>query len=244
MSNLQAVSRDEWLVARLELLDKEKAHSRARDELTKARRSLPWVKLEKEYTFAAPSGPVTLAELFDDKSQLIIQHFMFDPDLDEGCKSCSFMADHMDRSVVHLAHRDTAYAAVSKAPLSKLLAFQERMGWGFQWVSSEGSDFNRDFHVSFTEEEIENGKVYYNFREGSSFSEKEAPGISVFAKDEAGDVYHTYSVHARGLETFITTYDLLDLVPKGRNEDDLPYSMQWLRLKDRYEEPMVKVARD
>jgi predicted dithiol-disulfide oxidoreductase (DUF899 family) len=159
MQPRQVVSRDEWLKARLELLKKEKAHSRARDELTRERQALPWVKVEQDYTFDAPGGPVTLAALFADKSQLIIQHFMFDPEWGEGCKSCSFMADHMDRSVVHIAHRDTAYAAVSRAPVDKLERFKKRMGWTFRWVSSGNSDFNRDFHVSFTEEELNNYRL-------------------------------------------------------------------------------------
>jgi len=235
MRPTQVVSRDEWLKARLDLLKKEKAHSRARDELTRARQALPWVKVEKVYTFEGLQGPVTLGELFDDKSQLIIQHFMFDSDWEQGCKSCSFMADHMDRSVVHIAHRDTAYAAVSRAPLAKLERFRKRMGWSFRWVSSGHSDFNRDFHVSFTKEELKNNKAYYNFRDHTTYPEREAAGVSAFAKDDAGTVYHTYSVYGRGLETFMGAYALLDLVPKGRDEDELAYSMEWLRLRDAYD---------
>lgn len=231
---MQLGSKDTWLDARLELLKREKAHSRARDELTRARQALPWVKLEKEYTFDGSAGKVTLDELFEDKSQLIVQHFMFETDWEQGCKSCSFMADHMDRSVIHLAQRDTAYAVVSIAPLAKLEAFKERMGWSFRWVSSESSDFNRDFHVSFTDEEIENNEAYYNFREHTTFAGKEAAGVSAFAKDEAGAMYHTYSVYGRGLEVFMGAYDLLDIVPKGRDEGDLSYTMEWLRLKDEY----------
>ena len=235
-STQQIASRDEWLKARLELLRREKAHSRARDELTRARQALPWVKLEKSYTFDGPGGNVTLGELFEDKSQLIIQHFMFDTDWEQGCKSCSFMADHMDRSVVHIAHRDTAYAVVSRAPLAKLEAFKKRMGWTFKWVSSANSDFNTDFHVSFTEEELKSSEAYHNFREHTTFPEKEAAGVSAFAKDDAGTVYHTYSVYGRGLETFMGAYDLLDIVPKGRDEDELSHTMEWLRLKDAYED--------
>ena len=228
------VSRGTWLKARLELLKKEKAHSRARDELTRARQALPWVKLEKDYPFDGPDGGVTLGELFEDKDQLIVQHFMFDPDWDQGCKSCSFMADHMDRSVVHIANRDTAYAVISSAPIAKLEAFKKRMGWTFKWLSSGNSDFNRDFHVSFTEEELKNSEACYNFREDSSFPDKEAPGVSAFAKDDAGALYHTYSVYGRGLENFMGAYHLLDIVPKGRDEGELSYTMEWLRLKDAY----------
>ena len=235
----QIVSKEQWLKARLDLLEKEKAHSLARDRLTRERQAMPWVKLEKDYSFAGTHGAVALAELFGDKSQLIIQHFMFEPDWDQGCKSCSVMADHIDPSVVRVAHRDVAYAAVSKAPLEKLEAFKKRMGWSFTWVSSADSDFNRDFHVSFTEEELKNSEVYYNFRESKPFSGKEAPGISVFAKDDQGVIYHTYSVYARGLETFIGAYDVLDLVPKGRDEGGLPYGMAWLRPKDRYDDQQL-----
>lgn len=236
MQPAKVSSRDEWLKARLELLEKEKAHSRARDELTRERQALPWVIVEKAYEFDGPDGPATLACLFDNKSQLIIQHFMFDPEWEEGCKSCSFISDHMDRSVVHAAHRDTAFAAVSKAPIEKLETFKKRMQWTFKWVSSANSDFNRDFHVSFTDDEIKNRNAYYNFREGSAFPVKEAPGISAFAKDDAGTIYHTYSVYARGLEAYMGAYFLLDIVPKGRDEDELSYGMEWLRLKDRYDD--------
>ena len=176
-------------------------------------------------------GPVGLAELFDDKSQLIVQHFMFGADWEEGCKSCSFMADHMDPAAVHLAQRDTAFVAVSTAPLEKLLAFRERMGWRFRWVSAGGTDFNQDFHVTFTQEQVERGEVTYNFRERSGFGGTEAPGLSVFAKGEDGQVHHTYSRYGRGCEDVMTAYDLMDYVPKGRDETR---NMDWLRLKDRY----------
>lgn len=225
-------SREEWLYARKKLLEKEKAYSRARDDLTRERQALPWVKLNKEYTFEGADGPVSLAGLFASKNQLIIQHFMFDPEWDEGCKSCSFMADHMDPSVIHLANRDTAFAAVSRAPVEKLRAYKKRMGWGFTWVSSCSNDFNRDFHVTFTDAERENNECVYNFRSGVSFPAREAPGISVFARDESGTIYHTYSVYARGLEKVMTAYDLLDMVPKGRDEDGK--NMYWLRRKDEY----------
>ena len=234
MTRANIGSRQQWLEARMKLLKKEKAHSHARDELTRERQALPWVRVEKVYTFDGPSGEVTLSDLFSDMSQLIVQHFMFDPEWDEGCKSCSFMADHMDPSVVHIAHRDTAFAAVSKAPLQKLIAYKKRMQWSFNWVSSYNSEFNRDFHVSFSDEELENQTCQYNFQEGVSFPAREAPGISTFAKDESGNVYHTYSVYGRGLENVMTAYDLLDMVPKGRDEDGK--NMHWLRLKDAYED--------
>lgn len=227
-------TRQEWLEARLELLKKEKAHSRTRDELTRERQALPWVKVEKEYIFEGPSGKITLSDLFGDKSQLIVQHFMFDPEWDEGCKSCSFMADHMDPSVVHIAHRGTAFAAVSKAPLEKLIAYKKRMKWSFNWVSSFNTDFNRDFHVSFTDEEIESNTCQYNFREGVSFSVREAHGISTFAKEKNNNVYHTYSAYGRGSENVMTAYVLLDMVPKGRDEDGK--GMYWLRRKDAYDD--------
>ena len=230
----QVVSQKEWLQARLELLEKEKAHTRARDELTQARRALPWVRIDKEYTFDGPDGREGLGDLFGTKSQLIVYHFMFDPDWEDGCKSCSFLADHYDRSAIHVARRDTALVSVSKAPWPKLEAFRERMGWSFKWVSSESCDFNRDFHVSFTDDEIQNRRAYYNFREGATFPVREAPGISVFAKEETGQVFHTYSAYARGLEVFIGAYHLLDIVPKGRDESGFSYGMEWLRHKDRY----------
>jgi predicted dithiol-disulfide oxidoreductase (DUF899 family) len=232
MTPTKIASRQEWLEARLALLEKEKAHSRARDELTREREALPWVKLEKTYTFAGPAGSVSLTDLFGDRSQLIVQHFMFDPQWDEGCKLCSFMADHMDPSVVHLAQRDTAFAAVSKAPLEKLIAYKKRMGWSFPWVSSADSDFNRDFDVSFTDEELAQSSCRYNYRDGVSFPAREAPGISVFARDDEGNVYHTYSVYGRGLEKVMTAYDLLDMVPKGR--DEAGKNMYWVRRKDEY----------
>ncbi len=236
MAQAKIASRDEWLKARLVLLEKEKAQSRARDELTRARQALPWVPVEKTYRFVGPQGEESLGDLFGGKSQLIVNHFMFDTDWEVGCKSCSLIADHYDPAVVHIAQRDTALVAVAKAPWQKLDDFRKRMGWRFKWVSSEGSDFNRDFHVSVTEEEIRNHTAYYNFREGVAFPVTEAPGISVFAKDGDGRVYHTYSAYARGLETFIGAYDLLDLVPKGRDEDDLTYGMEWVRHKDRYDD--------
>ncbi len=229
------VSPSAWLVARKELLTREKEFTRLRDELSQRRRDLPWVKLAKAYTFESSDGRVSLADLFAGRSQLIVYHFMFGPGWEEGCKSCSFLSDHLDPAVVHLAARDVALAAVSHAPLAEFAPFRRRMGWKFNWVSAHGGDFNRDFHVSFTPGEIAEGrKVDYNF----SLTEvpiEELPGLSVFARDAAGAVYHTYSTYARGLEPLIGAYNLLDLVPKGRDEAGLEYGMEWVRHHDRYD---------
>ncbi|MDH3693876.1 MAG: thioredoxin family protein [Gammaproteobacteria bacterium] len=237
MNSNKVVTPKEWLAARKELLAKEKEFSRLRDELTAARQALPWEKVEKEYRFHGPQGEETLADLFDGRSQLIIYHFMFDPEWNEGCKSCSFVADHYEPSIVHLVHRDVTLVTVSRAPLEKLDAFKQRMGWDFKWVSSLGSDFNRDLDVTFTQEEIEQNKAFYNYQEGATFPVSEAPGISVFRKDTDNAIYHTYSAYSRGLENFIGAYTLLDIVPKGRDEDSLAYGMEWLRHKDRYDDP-------
>jgi predicted dithiol-disulfide oxidoreductase (DUF899 family) len=227
------VSPDQWLAARRELLREEKDFTQLRERLALRRRALPWVKLEKPYRFTAPSGPVTLADLFDGRRQLIVYHFMLGPGWEEGCKSCSYVADHLAPAVVHLGARDVAFAAISHAPIEEIMPFQQRMGWAFNWVSSHGGDFNRDFHVSFTPEELAQGKVYYNYglRE---FPVEEAPGLSVFARAANGDIFHTYSTYSRGLEALIGTYTLLDLVPKGRDEDP-ESTMEWVRHHDRYE---------
>jgi predicted dithiol-disulfide oxidoreductase (DUF899 family) len=229
------VSHVEWLAARSEFLTKEKEFTRLRDELSRQRRTLPWEKVEERYEFDSTKGKVTLADLFDGRSQLIVYHFMFGPGWQEGCPSCSYVADHFDGSIMHLANRDTTLAAVSRAPLAEIEAFKKRMGWKFQWVSSFGSDFNFDYHVSFTQEEKASGKVEYNYTKGE-FPSEEAPGASVFAKDAAGEVFHTYSSYARGLDILVGTYNFLDLVPKGRDEDGLAFSMSWVRHHDRYEE--------
>ena len=233
MSN-PIVSREEWLKARLELLKKEKEYSKTRDELTKSRQELPRVKIKKDYFFEGHTGKISLRNLFDGKSQLIVYHFMFEEDWSEGCKSCSFLADHYEPAIIHLANRDVSMITVSKAPLEKIEAFKKRMSWNFNWLSSHHSDFNRDFHVSFTCEEIQQGKGHYNFKESELFGTKEAPGISVFVLDKDGQIYHTYSAYARGLENFLTAYHLLDIVPKGRNEGKFSYGMEWLHHKDRY----------
>jgi predicted dithiol-disulfide oxidoreductase (DUF899 family) len=233
IENPKIVLREEWLAARKKLLAKEKKLTRERDALAAERRQLPWVKVENNYVFAGPNGKVTLADLFASKSQLIIYHFMFGPEWNEGCPSCSFNMDHTDPALVHLAQRDVSFAAISRAPYPKIAAFKKRMGWRFNWVSSNGSDFNRDYHVAFNKEELAKGEVYYNFGM-NKFPSEEAPGISVFYKDEKGDIFHTYSAYARGTETTIGTYNYLDFVPKGRDEDALPFTMSWLRHHDRY----------
>jgi predicted dithiol-disulfide oxidoreductase (DUF899 family) len=228
------VSQGEWIAARKELLKKEKETTRLLDELSAERRKLPWVKVEKNYVFDGRGGKVTLADLFAGRNQLVIQHFMFGPDWQEGCPSCSFMADHTDGMLPHLAARDVTMVAVSRAPLAKIDAFKKRMGWHFDWVSSGGSDFNADFHVSFTEKELAQGNVNYNYTM-QEFPSAEAPGISVFYKNAAGNVFHTYSTYGRGVDVLMGTYRFLDLAPKGRDEDGLDFSMAWVRYHDRYD---------
>lgn len=236
----KTVSPEQWLTSRLALLREEKELTRLRDRITQRRRALPWVKIEKNYRFESPKGRVKLADLFGGHSQLIVYHFMFGPGWEEGCKSCSYVSDHLNPAVVHLAARDVAFAAISHAPLDEITPFKERMGWAFNWVSSQGGDFNRDFHVSFTPEEIANGnKVDYNFGL-TEVPIEELPGLSVFARDAAGAVYHTYSTYTRGLDLLIGTYNLLDLVPKGRDEDP-EATMSWVRHHDRYDHVLAKV---
>lgn len=235
MDTHKVVSKDLWLRERKKLLAKEKEFTRARDQLSELRRNLPWFKVEKKYVFEGPGGEETLSDLFAGRSQLVVYHFMFDPAWEEGCKSCSFWADNYDRIIVHLNHRDVTMLGISKAPFKKLEAFKKRMGWSFKWVSSFGTDFNRDYHVSFTAEELDKGNAYYNYRLGT-FPATEAPGISVFFKEENGDVFHTYSCYARGLDMLNGAYHYLDLVPKGRDEAGLPYTMAWLRHHDKYDD--------
>jgi predicted dithiol-disulfide oxidoreductase (DUF899 family) len=229
------VSRDAWLAARKELLSKEKEFTRQRDRLSALRRELPWVKVEKAYVFDGPAGKETLADLFAGRSQLIVYHFMFGPGWEEGCPSCSLLADHFDGATVHLAQRDVTFVAISRAPLAQIEAFKQRMGWRFKWLSSYGNDFNHDYHVSFTPDEMAKGKVEYNYAMGE-FPMEEAPGASVFYKDAAGDIFHTYSCYARGLDILIGAYNWLDLAPKGRDEAALPWTMAWVRHHDRYDE--------
>lgn len=214
MQTHEITTREAWLDARKALLQEEKALTRARDALAEKRRALPWVRVDKDYTFEGPNGPVRLADLFAGKRQLIVYHFMFGPDWEEGCLGCSFLSDHVDPILPHLEQKDVAYVAVSRAPFAKLDAFRRRMGWRFRWVSSAGSDFNFDFHVSFTPEEMAGGEAEYNFRKTSPGID-ELTGTSVFFKDDDGQIFHTYSQYARGGEGFLTTYALLDLTPLG-----------------------------
>ena len=227
------VSQDQWLAARKALLAKEKEFSKARDQLSAARRQLPWVKVDKNYVFDGPNGKHPLADLFDGKSQLLVYHFMLGPGWVQGCPSCSFLADHFDGAVAHLAQRDVALVVVSRAPPAEIDAYKKRMGWRFKWVSSFGNDFNHDFHVSFTKDEMASG-AEYNYAIGKIPSE-ELPGLSAFIKDESGGIFHTYSSYARGLDMLVGTYNFLDLAPKGRDEDALPWTMAWVRRHDEYE---------
>ena len=230
--NPKVVSEPEWLVARKDLLTRERELTRLRDEVSRHRRELPWVKIDKEYIFDGPDGRQTLADLFDGRSQLIVYHFMLGPGWEEGCKSCSYLADHFDGANGHLPHRDVTFVVISRAPLSQIQSYQKRMGWRFKWLSSHGKDFNFDYHVSFTEEDEKKGKVYYNYAT-QEFISDELPGLSVFYKDENGDVFHTYSTYARGLDILVGAYNLLDLTPKGRNENP-DATMDWVRRHDEY----------
>ena len=239
----KVVSPEEWLAARKALLAKEKEFTHARDRLSAERRALPWVKVEKRYAFDGPDGKQTLADLFDGRSQLIVYHFMLGPGWVEGCKSCSFLADHIDGATVHLAHRDVTLVVVSRAPLAEIEAFKRRMGWRFKWVSSYGSDFNRDYHVSFSPDDMVDGKVCYNY-ERQEFGSEEMPGASVFYRDATGAVFHTYSAYARGLDMLVGAYNYLDLAPKGRDEDALDFTMAWVRHHDRYDDEGQRVRRE
>jgi predicted dithiol-disulfide oxidoreductase (DUF899 family) len=227
------VSREEWLEARKALLKKEKSLTHLRDRLSADRRDLPWVRVDKTYVFDTPEGKQSLSDIFDGRSQLIVYHFMLGPGWLQGCPSCSYLADHFDGAAIHLAQRDVTLVVVSRAPLAEIEAYKKRMGWRFKWVSSFGTDFNRDFHVSFTPDERAGGKVEYNF-EMTEFPSEEAPGVSVFACDN-GQVFHTYSAYSRGLDMLIGAYNFLDLAPKGRDENSLPWSMAWVRRHDEYD---------
>jgi predicted dithiol-disulfide oxidoreductase (DUF899 family) len=233
MSDHQVVTPEEWLDARRELLAEEKEFTRLRDRLSQRRRDLPWAPVTKRYEFAGPDGRQTLTQLFDDRSQLVVYHFMFDPDWEAGCKSCSFWADNFNGVVPHLNQRDVTFVAISRAPLPKLQAFARRLGWSFKWLSSFGSDFNYDYDVSFTPEDLTGGAAVYNYA-ANTMSMSELAGVSVFFKDADGKVFHTYSCYARGLDMLNSAYHYLDLVPKGRDEASLPYTMAWLRLRDEY----------
>ena len=234
MEKNPVVSHDEWIKARKLLLAEEKEFTHARDRLSRRRQKLPWERVEKSYFFAAPKGKHSLADLFGGKSQLIVYHFMFDPDWDAGCKSCSFWADNFNGIDVHLADRDISFVAVSRAPLPKLEAYRKRMGWNFAWFSSYGSDFNYDFNVSFTPEEMASGTAFYNFGLNKP-PVSEMHGISVFFKDESGSIFHTYSTYSRGVDMVNCAYHYMDLAPKGRDEANLPFTPSWVRRHDEYD---------
>jgi len=233
-ANHSIVSSERWLAERKALLAQEKELTQLHDRIAQARRALPWVRIEKDYVFDTAEGPRSLADLFDGRRQLLVQHFMLGPDWAQGCPSCSYMADHADGMNVHLAQRDVTFLAVSRAPLAQIERFRQRMGWQFRWVSSHGSDFNHDFGVSFTQQQLASGKVPYNYTT-QAFPAEEAPGLSVFLRDDTGAVFHTYSTYGRGVEVMMGTYNLLDLVPKGRDEHNPGHTMDWVRHHDRYE---------
>jgi predicted dithiol-disulfide oxidoreductase (DUF899 family) len=230
--NSKIVSPKEWLEARVSLLAKEKQLTHLHDELAEQRMQLPWVRVEQPYEFEGPHGKVSLSELFGDKTQLAVWHFMLGPGWKEGCPSCSLLSDHIDGILPHLSARDIEYVAISRAPYAEIAPFKARMGWNFNWVSSHDTAFNRDFHVSFSKEELANGQFYYNYGL-DGFPSEEAPGLSVFVK-QAGEIFHTYSTFARGAESLLSVYALLDMMPKGRNERELPWPMAWVRHHDRY----------
>jgi predicted dithiol-disulfide oxidoreductase (DUF899 family) len=229
------VSREQWLAARTAYLSEEKKFSKLRDDLNRQRRALPWEKVGKEYVFDGPNGRETLAELFGKKSQLIVYHFMYAPEWDEGCPHCSFWADHFDSAGIHLAQRDTNFVVISRAPLAKIEAFKKRMGWKFKWLSSSQNDFNYDYQVSFTPDQIRKGSAIYNYTKLND-EDEDREGLSVFFKDESGAVYHTYSSFARGIDLINGTYNFLDLTPKGRDEDGPEGVQAWVRHHDRYED--------
>jgi len=236
-----AASREDWLKQRLALLDEEKELTRHSDRVAQLRRQLPWVKVEKDYVFEGRDGHERLTDLFDGRRQLMVQHFMLAPGWEEGCKSCSFMADHTDGMVPHLAQRDTSFVAISRAPYEAIVRFKRRMGWKFKWLSSNGTSFNYDFRVSFTPDEVAKGAPVYNFGT-SPFVRDELPGVSVFVKDDSGDVFYTYSTYGRGVEVMMGTYRMLDLTPQGRDEEGLSHTMAWVRHHDRYELPHAQAA--
>jgi len=234
------VSRQEWLEARKALLAKEKEATRLRDRLNADRKALPWVKVDADYQFETPDGRLSLGELFDGRSQLIVYHFMLGPDWEQGCPGCSFLADHFDGALAHLNHHDVTLMAVSRAPLAKIQSYRTRMGWNFPWVSSFGSDFNKDFHVSFDADDLAAGEVTYNFTKmPTDRANDELPGVSSFYRDAHGQVFHTYSSYARGAEEFIGALMILDRAPLGRNETS---TMDFVRRHDEYEDKPKSAA--
>jgi predicted dithiol-disulfide oxidoreductase (DUF899 family) len=234
MPSQKVVTHEKWIEARKALLAKEKEATHLRDEVSRLRRQLPWEKVEKNYTFDTPSGKSTLADLFEGRSQLIVYHFMFGPGWEEGCPSCSYLMDHVDGMLPHLNARDITFSAISRAPIQAIEAFKKRMGWRFKWASSGGTDFNYDLQVSFTKQQLADGKVIYNYAEMKPPPFEDFPGLSCFFKDESGDVFHTYSTYSRGLDIIVGTYMYLDIAPLGRNEDNLKHSMAWVRHHDKY----------
>ena len=241
MQQHKIVSREEWIAARKALMTREKELTQAREALSRQRRELPWVKVDQDYVFDGPDGKVTLGDLFKGRPQLVVQHVMFAPEWDAACKSCSFWVDGFERMVPHLAARDTTMVAVSRAPVAKLAAFKQRMGWTFDWVSSGANDFNYDYGVSFTQEQIDAGDAKYNYGTTPLYG-PELPGISVFFRDDKGSVFHTYSTFARGLDMMNAAYHYLDLTPLGRHEEGLPYPMDWVRLRDQYQPAPVQAS--
>ena len=234
MTQHQIGSREQWIAASQTLLKAEKAWTHERDRLAEQRRALPWVRVEKDYVFQGPEGPVSLSDLFDGRDQLIVYHFMFGPDWNEGCPGCSFLADHVDGARQHFEHRDISFVAISRGPIDKIMAYRQRMGWSFPWVSSLGNDFNFDYHVSF-DGEHEGPEPTYNFEPRTGGEAGEAPGVSVFFRDDDGTIYHTYSSYGRGGEVLIGAYNFIDMAPLGRNEGDAIMG-DWMRRHDRYED--------
>jgi predicted dithiol-disulfide oxidoreductase (DUF899 family) len=239
----KVVSREEWLAARKQLLAKEKEFTRLRDDLSRQRREMPWEKVEKKYVFEGVNGKTTLADLFDGRSQLLVYHFMFGPGWEQGCPSCSFLADAFDSFTIHLAQRDTSFVAVSRATLPEIEAFKKRMGWKFKWVSSNGNDFNYDYKVSFSKADIASGKPIYNY-ETIPFPSEEGPGASAFIKQD-GEIFHTYSTYSRGLDILLPMYNWIDMTAKGRDEAGMkPHAMAWVRHHDRYSDgKMVEIGK-
>jgi predicted dithiol-disulfide oxidoreductase (DUF899 family) len=227
------VSREQWLAARTALLAREKEFTRLHDEIRRERRALPWVRVDKEYVFDTPSGRQSLADLFEGRSQLVVYHFMFAPEWEQGCKHCSFWADHFDGMLKHLKHRDVTFLAISRAPLAKIEAFKKRLGWKFKWVSSQHDDFNYDFQVSFRPQALKSGEVIYNYAP-TRMNTTDREGLSVFYRDAGGAVFHTYSCYARGIDALNGTYQFLDLVPKGRDEEGLKSPQAWVHYHDSY----------
>ena len=241
IENHRVVPMDRWLARRKEFLAQEKELTAHRDRIAAERRALPWVRIEKDYVFATPEGPRKLAELFEGRRQLMVQHFMLGPGWKQGCQSCSFMADHTDGMNVHLENRDVSFLAISRAPLEEIERFRQRMGWKFKWVSSFGTPFNYDFGVSFTPQQRATGELDYNYGK-LRMSAEEMPGVSVFYRNDTGDVFLTYSTYGRGVEVMMGTYAMLDLAPKGRDETNSEYTMDWVRHHDRYDPAPVAAA--